>query len=253
MPSEILDIDNISLTYKTMKGKILAIENMSFKMQEGEFVAIVGPSGCGKSTLLKVVSGLMPPTKGMVKIKGKPITGPFPGVSMCFQSPILLQWRNVRSNIHLPLEINPQKGEESDKNNEAKIDALLKLIRLEEFEDKHPFELSGGMQQRVSIARALITNPELLLMDEPFGALDEFTRQGLGNELVRIWEETNKSILYVTHNIAEAVHLATKVIVLACRPAKVIKEFPIKLERPRKEFSPEFVKLSSSIRELIVA
>lgn len=246
----ILEVVDVEKYYKTQSGEtVLAVENLSLTVNEGEFVTIVGPTACGKSTLLRIVSGLMPPTKGIVKIRGRQITEPYPGVGMCFQTPVLLQWRSVYKNVQLPLEI--REGDENLGVYKEKIDSLLKLVHLEEFTNKYPFELSGGMQQRVSMARALVSDPDVLLMDEPFGALDALTRADLGNELVRIWQATGKTILFVTHDIPEAVSLATRVIILSARPARVVDNIPISVARPRDCDTPEVTDICRKIRQQI--
>ncbi|HTN70501.1 MAG TPA: ABC transporter ATP-binding protein [Methylomirabilota bacterium] len=211
-------------------GKIVnALERISFEIQAGNFVSIVGPSGCGKSTLLKIIAGLLPTTSGQVSLSGRPVDGPLENVGMVFQSPILLKWRQVLGNILLPVEF-------------AKLDvarhverarSLIELVGLEGFEEAYPHQLSGGMQQRVSLCRALVTDPQLLLMDEPFGALDAMTRDELDLELLRIWEGKKKTVLFVTHSIQEAVFLSDQVFVMSARPGKLIERLVIDLPRPR--------------------
>ena len=208
---------------------VTALEGVSFEIQTANFVSIVGPSGCGKSTLLKIISGLLPASSGGISINGKLVSGPLENVGMVFQAPVLLKWRSVLGNILLPVEF-------------AKLDipshmdiaqALIKLVGLEGFEEMYPHELSGGMQQRASLCRALVTDPQLLLMDEPFGALDAMTRDELDMELLRIWDERKKTVLFVTHSIQEAVFLSDIVFVMSARPGRLLEKIAIDLPRPR--------------------
>ena len=216
-------------TYETRDGAVAALDGVDFGVRKGEFVSIVGPSGCGKSTLLKIVLGVVPYTGGDVRLSGKPVAGPQLGAGMVFQTAALPPWRRVIDNVLLPIEILNKPRREYL----AKAHTLLAMVGLTGFERKLPNELSGGMQQRVSICRALIHDPDLLLMDEPFGALDALTREVMQTELLRIWAETHKTILFVTHSIDEAVLLSDRVIVLSARPAKVAEDLPIELPRPR--------------------
>ncbi|HEU4342412.1 MAG TPA: ABC transporter ATP-binding protein, partial [Candidatus Binatia bacterium] len=206
-----------------------ALERVSFEIQAGNFVSIVGPSGCGKSTLLKIISGLLAPTSGTISVGGKRIHGPLENVGMIFQSPVLLKWRPVMGNVLLPVEF--AKLDVASHLDRAR--SLLKLVGLEGFEDMYPHQLSGGMQQRVSLCRALVTDPQLLLMDEPFGALDAMTRDELDLELLRIWDERRKTVLFVTHSIQEAVFLSDYVIVMSARPGRLLEILSIDLRRPR--------------------
>jgi len=213
---------------------------------------VVGPSGCGKTTLLKILGGILASTRGEITLKGKPVRGPQKGIGMVFQNPVLLEWRTSLKNVLLPMEI---LGLEWGKYIEKARD-LLKLVGLEGFEKRYPRELSGGMQQRVSIARALIHDPALLLMDEPFGALDAITRDLMNLELLRIWRETKKTVVFVTHNIPEAVFLADRVIVLTARPSNVAGIFEVGISRPRDmrvRSSMVYSNLILSIRKLISA
>lgn len=249
----IIKIENLKKIYAARKGAdVLALEDISFDVYEGEFVGIVGPSGCGKSTLLKLIAGVLPITGGKIFIKGKEVWGPQRGIGMVFQFPVLLPWRKVVDNVMLPIEI---LGLDQETYRKKALD-LLKLVGLSGFEYRYPTELSGGMQMRVSISRALIHDPSLLLMDEPFGALDAFTRQELNLELLRIWREKKKTILYVTHDILEAVFLSDRVVVLSERPAKVVDVVNINLPRPRKvmmKASRKYIALCERIRKKIRA
>ena len=227
-----------------------AIAEVSLGVRENEFVTLVGPSGCGKSTLLKLVSGLIPVTGGTIHVREQLVREPFSDVGFVFQHPVLLPWRTVLGNILFSIEmLGKKEGEFVDQARD-----LIKLAGLEGFENKYPRELSGGMQQRVAICRALIHDPSLLLMDEPFGALDAMTREEMSFELLRIWEERRKTILFVTHSIPEAILLADRVVVMTPRPGKIERIFEINLPRPRvyeMEFNERFKALNSEIRSLI--
>jgi NitT/TauT family transport system ATP-binding protein len=211
-------------------GAHLAISDATFDVEPGELVSLVGPSGCGKSTLLKILAGLHPADGGEVRI-GSP-SHPFDparDVGMVFQAPLLLKWRRILENVLLPAEILGLKKKESL----DRARHLLELVGLAGYEEKYPYELSGGMQQRAAIARALVHDPKLVLMDEPFGALDALTREKMNLELLRIWQQAGKTIVFVTHGISEAVFLGTRVVVLTAGPARMADNFPIELPRPR--------------------
>ena len=210
-------------------GEHLAISDATFDVEAGELVSLVGPSGCGKSTLLKVLAGLLP-CEGEVRI-GSPSHpfNPARDVGMVFQAPLLLKWRRILDNVLLPAEILGLPMAEA----RVRAKALLGLVGLAGYEDKYPYELSGGMQQRAAIARALVHDPKLVLMDEPFGALDALTREKMNLELLRIWEQAGKTIIFVTHGISEAVFLGTRVVVLTAGPARMADNFRIELPRPR--------------------
>jgi len=225
-----ISVRGLSKTYVPRTGgRIEALRGVSFDVDDGEFVTIVGPSGCGKSTLLKILAGILPKTGGTVILDGKPVDGPRKDIGVVFQAPVLLPWRTVFDNVLVPVEI--QRLER--RNYEARATELLTLTGLTGFEKKYPFELSGGMQQRVGISRALVCDPAILLMDEPFGALDAMTREYMNMELLRIWRESAKTILFVTHSIAEAVLLADRVVVVTCRPGTVQRIVRVNLPRPR--------------------
>lgn len=248
----IIQVEGLGKIYQTASGQLLAIESLSFDVHEGDFVTVVGPSGCGKTTLLKILGGILAPTRGEINLKGKPVRGPQKGIGIVFQNPVLLEWRTSLKNVLLPIEI---LGLEGEKYIEKARD-LLKLVGLGGFEKRYPRELSGGMQQRVSMARALIHDPALLLMDEPFGALDAITRDIMNLELLRIWGETKKTVVFVTHNIPEAVFLADKVIVLTARPSNVAGIFEVGISRPRSmrvRSLRVYSNLIASIRNLISA
>lgn len=222
-------VSELSLIYGTRPTGVLALDRISFDISDGAFVAIVGPSGCGKSTLLKILAGLLPATSGQAKLRGTAITGPRRDIGVVFQSPVLFPWRDVLSNVMLPADV--QRLDKSEMRNRA-LD-LVKLVGLTGFEKRYPRELSGGMQQRVGIIRALIHDPALLLMDEPFGALDAMTRETMNVELQRIWMERKKTVLFITHSTSEAVFLADRVIAMTPRPGRVADAFDVDLPRPR--------------------
>jgi len=211
-------------------GAIRALEDVSFSAKEGEFLSIVGPSGCGKSTLIKIIAGLLPLTKGEVRIEDNLVQGPHPNVGIVFQNPVLLAWRRVIDNIMLQIEV--RKGFDKQEYI-GKAMELIKIAGLEGFERSFPWELSGGMQQRVSFCRALIHDPPLLLMDEPFGALDAMTRDEMNVWLQNIWMDKTKTILFVTHDIAEAVFLSDRILIMTPRPGAVNEIIDIDLPRPR--------------------
>ncbi|MDA8235100.1 MAG: ABC transporter ATP-binding protein [Clostridia bacterium] len=243
--------DNSHITNHNGHEGLLALDNVNLEIKQGEFVALVGPSGCGKSTFLDILGGLATPNSGDIYIDGKPVKGPGLDRGIVFQGYALFPWRTIQHNIEFGLEI---KG---IPKNERKDIALkyLKLVGLEGFENRYPYELSGGMKQRVAIARALAFDPEILLMDEPFGALDAQTREVLQIELLRIWEETHKTIVFVTHSIDEAIFLADRVVIMTARPGKIKSDIRIDLPRPRLEgdlkSSPEFARYRHELWELL--
>jgi len=212
------------------EGAIRALKDVSFSAKEGEFLSIVGPSGCGKSTLIKIIAGLLPLTKGEVRIEGNLVQGPHPNVGIVFQNPVLLAWRRVIDNIMLQVEV--RKGFDKQEYL-GKAMELIKIAGLEGFQKCFPWELSGGMQQRVSFCRALIHDPPLLLMDEPFGALDAMTRDEMNIWLQNIWMDKTKTILFVTHDIAEAVFLSDRILIMTPRPGAVNEILDVDLPRPR--------------------
>lgn len=247
-----ISIRDVSKRFRTLAGDhVTALDGVSLDVREQEFVTIVGPSGCGKSTLLKVIAGLLPPSTGDVMFRGRPLLKPSSDIGLVFQSPVLMPWRRVIENVLFPIEMLGRSVEE----HRAEAQRLIELVGLGGFEKSLPRELSGGMQQRVSICRALVYDPPLLLMDEPFGALDAMTREDLGLELLRVWNVRRKTVLFVTHSIPEAVILADRVVVMTPRPGRVVQSFDIGLPRPRSiemEFSGEFNDYAAAIREAIV-
>jgi NitT/TauT family transport system ATP-binding protein len=226
---DVITVERLSLRYGGSADGVVALKDIDFEIRDGEFVSIVGPSGCGKSTLLKILAGLLPPTAGAARLNGTAIHGPRRDIGVVFQSPVLFPWRTVLGNVLLPADV---QGLEK-RAMEARALALVKMVGLDGFEKRYPRELSGGMQQRVGIIRALIHDPALLLMDEPFGALDAMTRETMNVELQRIWMESRKTILFITHSTAEAVFLADRVIVMTARPGQIRDTFAVDLPRPR--------------------
>ena len=248
----LLQANSLRMTFDDpYRAQLLALDGVSLAAAEGEFLAIVGPSGCGKSTLLRLLSGLLHPISGEVRFRGQPLTAPRRDIGLVFQRANLMPWRTVLHNIVLPLEIGRVPPAEMT----ARAQALISLVGLDGFADAYPRQLSGGMQQRVALARALIHEPSVLLLDEPFGALDALTRERMNAELLRIWGLRRPTVVMVTHNITEAVFLADRVLVMAPRPGRVRAEFPIPLPRPRQlslTSEPEFLKLTRAIRAEIV-
>jgi NitT/TauT family transport system ATP-binding protein len=245
--TDAISIRELSKGYASRDGCVQALQRTSFSVQEGEFIAVVGPSGCGKSTLLKILAGLVPPSEGEAFLRGTPISGPRRDIGVVFQSPVLLPWRSILGNVLLPIDVQHLGGERYRK---AALE-LLNLVGLQEFAHHYPWELSGGMQQRVAIARALIHDPAMLLMDEPFGALDAMTREQMNLELQRIWLERKKTILFITHSIPEAVFLADRVLVMSSRPGRIMDVVKVDIPRPRQLEAmnhPDFCATVSSIR-----
>lgn len=224
-----VSVRNLSKTYQTRGGPVEAVRDSSFDVKEGEFVGLVGPSGCGKSTILQICAGLIPYDSGEVRVGGVPAQPGRKGVGIMFQAPVLLPWRSVTENILLPTEMFKMKQKESRRRAQELID----LVGLSGFEDKYPWELSGGMQQRCSLARVLVFDPDILLMDEPFGAVDEFTRERLNLELAGIHESLGRSVLYVTHNIEEAVFLSDRIVVMTPNPGEILTVAETGIPRPR--------------------
>ena len=234
--------------YDTPSGRTLALDGFSMEVQEGEFVCVVGPSGCGKSTLLWSMAGLHALSSGRIVLDGVAVTEPSPQIAMVFQEANLLPWRSLQKNLELPFEIRRQKPDTD------RIDGLLQRVGLAGFEDKYPRELSGGMQQRASIVRALSVDPSLLLMDEPFGALDAFTRDEMNLLIEEIWLETGKTVVFITHSIPEAVFLADRIYVMSARPGRLSKVFDIDIPRPRPleaQSEAHFVELVAKIKASI--
>ncbi len=244
-------VRDLEKVYEARAGdRVTALDRISLRVRREEFVSVVGPSGCGKSTLLKIVAGLIAPTGGEVAVNGTPVRGPLPDIGMVFQSPVLLPWKTILHNVLFPIKILRQ---DVAAHRDAAM-ALLTLAGLADSAHRYPNELSGGMQQRAALCRALVHDPALLLMDEPFGALDAMTRDDMNVELLRIWSERKKTVLFITHSISEAVYLADRVLVLSARPARLQAEVPISLPRPRRlgmRFTGEFSQAVLQIREVL--
>ncbi|BBZ05033.1 ABC transporter ATP-binding protein [Mycolicibacterium chitae] len=244
-------IDDLTVTFSSKRGTVTALQDIDLRVADGEFVSIAGPSGCGKSTLLKVIAGLTASTAGDVRLRGKPVQGPQRGIGYVFQRAALLEWRSVRKNVLLQAEMRgmPRKAAQQ------RCDYLLEMTGLTGFESALPHELSGGMQQRVSLCRALLHEPGVLLMDEPFGALDALTREKMNVELHRIWRETGTTVVLVTHSVAEAVYLANRVVVMSPRPGRIveIQDVDLPAERAYGETMerPEFIRVANRVRDLL--
>jgi NitT/TauT family transport system ATP-binding protein len=244
----VIEIAEATKTYRTRDGDVPSLQPITCSVEAGEFVVVVGPSGCGKSTLLKLLAGLLAPTTGEIRVNGKRVTKPHRDVGIVFQNALLLPWRNVLDNVMMPVEVKKLPREEYLQ----RAKSLLKMAGLEAFERKFPWELSGGMQQRVSICRALVHDPTIILMDEPFGALDALTRERMNVELARIQQETHKTILMITHSIPEAVFLADRVLVMSERPGAIAAIYQNPLPHPRRlevMTDPRFAALVAQVRE----
>jgi NitT/TauT family transport system ATP-binding protein len=226
---EMIAVRHLSKSFGSAAQPVIALSDIDFSIREGELVVVVGPSGCGKSTLLRILAGLLPQSEGEAFLHGTPITGPRRDIGVVFQAPVLFPWRSVLGNALLPVDVQ-RLGRDKLRSRAME---LLRLVGLEGFEHRYPWELSGGMQQRVALVRALIHDPALLLMDEPFGALDAMTRESMNQELQRIWMERQKTVLFITHSIGEAVYLADRVLVMTPRPGRIADELIIDLPRPR--------------------
>lgn len=246
-----IKIENLSMVYKDKKGgqPVTALKDVNLEIKEGEFISLLGPSGCGKTTLLRIIADLLQHTSGKVTVRGQSprdirLQKKY---GIVFQNPVLYDWRTVRRNVCMPMELLGMKKPERT----SQVTKMLDLVGLSNFGKHYPYELSGGMQQRVGIARALAINPEILLMDEPFSALDEFTREKLHEDLLNIWNKTNKTIVFVTHNISEAVFLSDRVVVLSPHPGRVSAVIDINIPRPRNMESkqtPQFYDYITKIR-----
>jgi NitT/TauT family transport system ATP-binding protein len=246
----VIDICDLSLTFQTNDGPVYALSKASLQVRKGEFVSFIGPSGCGKTTLLRVVADLETPTEGHIAVNGvSPAEARLKRqYGYVFQAPALYPWRTVERNVMLPLEVFGLSQQER----QARVARYLAMVNLTGFEKKHPWQLSGGMQQRVSIARALSFEPSLLLMDEPFGALDEIVRDTLNEQLLKLWRETGKTVVFVTHSIPEAVFLSTRIVVMSPRPGRIIDVIDCDLgdERPLDiRETPAFLKIAQRVRE----
>ena len=246
-----IKIEDLSMIFQDKNGgePVTALKDVNLDIREGEFISLLGPSGCGKTTLLRIIADLLQPSMGKVTVRGETTREirMKKKYGIVFQNPVLYDWRTIRRNVCMPMELLGMKKAERT----AQVSKMLDLVGLSEFGKHYPYELSGGMQQRVGIARALAINPEILLMDEPFSALDEFTREKLHLDLLSIWRKTNKTVVFVTHNIAEAVFLSDRVVVLSPHPGRVSAVIDINIPRPRKMESkqtPEFYEYITKIR-----
>ncbi len=251
----IVSIQNASKVFNQgSDNQTVALRDINLNLYSGEFISLIGPSGCGKSTLLRLIGDLVSPTVGEVMVNGKTAVQARldQDYGIVFQAPVLYEWRTITNNVQLPLELQGVKKEER----RQRAEEMLALVELTGFENHHPWQLSGGMQQRAAIARALVMKPNLLLMDEPFGALDEMTRERMNIELHNIWEQTGSTIVFVTHSIAEAVYLSTKVVVMSARPGRIIHEIDIDLPSHRSQETrtdPRFFELVNQLRAALRA
>jgi NitT/TauT family transport system ATP-binding protein len=248
----VVAIAGVGKVFETAGGRTTALENVDLDIAPGEFVSLIGPSGCGKSTLLRLIGDLTAPTTGSITVNGKPARQAREDrdYGIVFQAPVLFDWRTVQANVALPLEVKGVAKADRDERTRA----MLELVELKDFARHHPYQLSGGMQQRVSIARALALEPSILLMDEPFGALDEMTRERLNTEVQRIWQQTGTTVVFVTHSIPEAVFLSTKVVVMSARPGRIVRVIDIDLPRPRTDDTREsarYFQLITEVRETL--
>jgi NitT/TauT family transport system ATP-binding protein len=247
----IIEVAQLEKVFVTVRNeRIHALNDISLTVREGEFVTVVGPSGCGKTTLLKILAGLTLPSAGAVRVAGTAVAAPRRDIGVVFQNPVLLPWRTVMENVLLPAEVQSIPLTRA----RARAGELLKMVGLADFADKYPMELSGGMQQRAAISRALVSDPRLLLMDEPFGALDAMTREQMNLDLLRIWQESAKTVLLITHSIPEAVFLGDRVAVMTPRPGRIARIIDVAIPRPRSLDTmgdPAFGRLTGEIRKLL--
>ena len=247
MSGDCLTLDRVHKTFGAGRQEVVALRNVSLEIGEREFVCIVGPSGCGKTTLLNLLAGFEPPSTGQVKAFGQPVLAPGPDRTMMFQDYALFPWLTVNGNIEYGLR---RRGMERRQRSET-VRRYVELIDLKGFEGKYPHQLSGGMRQRVALARALAVNPAILLMDEPFAALDSFTRERMQDELVRVWTQEKKAVLFITHNIDEAIKLGDRMVVMSPRPGRITETIAMGSERPRDVDSGENVRIARHVREIL--
>lgn len=248
MEDVVLKLEGVSKSFaKVEKDEIThALGNVDLEMHSGEFISLVGTSGCGKSTILRLIAGLITPTVGRLTVNGTEITGPDPERGMVFQRPTLFPWLTVEKNIGFSLKMKDQL-----KGNEDKVDRMLRLIGLEDFKDDYPGQLSGGMAQRVALVRSLINEPPILLLDEPLGALDAFTRMNMQDEILTAWKERRQLAIMVTHDVDEAIYMGTRVIVMEANPGRIKADIPIHLDYPRNRSSAQFVEYRNQILEML--
>jgi sulfonate transport system ATP-binding protein len=243
-----ISVRSLSHTFvstNNQQQKLPVLEDVSLEVRTGEFVCLIGPSGCGKSTLLMCIGGHLPPEGGELFANGAPIVGPGPDRVIVFQQTTLFPWLTVRENVEYGLRLKANRVVQANKTD--RVEALLQMIGLKEFADRLPYELSGGMRQRVEIARALAVDPDIILMDEPFGALDALTRLHMQNEMLQIWKQTKKTVLFVTHDIMEALILADRIVVFGPRPARILEIFEVQAPRPRDRGSAELTQMAKEI------
>ncbi len=240
----ILQLDNVSKSFaKVEQDEVThALNEVNLSMESGEFISLVGPSGCGKSTILRLVAGLIPPTTGHLTVNGREIDGPSPERGMVFQKPTLFPWLTVEKNISFSLKLQGKL-----KGNEEKVERMLKIIGLESFRNDYPGQLSGGMAQRVALVRSLINEPDILLLDEPLGALDAFTRMNMQDEILRMWQEKKQLAIMVTHDVDEAIYMGTRVIVMDAHPGRIVSDIQIRQAYPRDRSSDSFVACRNEI------
>lgn len=246
----LIEVSGVSKVFNVGKAEAVALQGADLSIDDGEFVSLIGPSGCGKTTLMRLIADLLEPTSGEIRVAGKTPRQAREDreYGYVFQSPVLYDWRSVLANVMLPLEIMGYPRAER----RQRAEEMLRLVGLESFHRQYPWQLSGGMQQRVSIARALAFDPKLLLMDEPFGALDEITREAMNFELLRLWRQTGKTVVFVTHSIPEAVFLSTKIVVMSSRPGRIVEVIDVDLPQPRSALTREsakFFELTTRVRE----
>lgn len=243
-----LKLDNVSKSFARVDSDDItdALQNINLEMHQGEFISLVGTSGCGKSTMLRLIAGLIKPTRGRLTVNGKVIEGPDPSRGMVFQQPTLFPWLSVEKNIGFSFRMSKTVDQNKDK-----IEHMLKVIGLESFRDDYPGQLSGGMAQRVALARSLICSPEILLLDEPLGALDAFTRMNMQDEILSMWRENKQLVVMVTHDVDEAIYMGTKVVVMDAHPGRVKAEIPIDIDYPRNRSSSHFVEYRNQILEML--
>ncbi|MEA9356791.1 ABC transporter ATP-binding protein [Bacteriovorax sp. PP10] len=244
-----IQIKNVHKVFQSDSGDVIALKDINLEIKDGEFVCLLGPSGCGKSTLLNAIAGFSLPSSGEITVNGKLITEPGPDRGMVFQEYALFPWMSVADNITFGLRIK----KEDPKKIQTKLDELLKMLKLTEFANRYPKDLSGGMRQRVAIARVLALDSPIMLMDEPFGALDALTRRSLQDELLKVWSEYKKTIIFVTHSIEEAIYLADRIVVMSYRPGTVKRDIKVDMPRLRNPTSPEFNALKKELSGLVMA
>jgi len=248
MSAEQIEIEHVHKVFRGDGQDVIALRDIDFKISQGQFVCLLGPSGCGKSTLLNAIAGFSLATQGEIRVEGKPVRQPGPDRGMVFQEYALFPWMTVAENITFGLKIR----KEDPRKMEGKLNSLLKMLKLTDFRDRFPKDLSGGMRQRVAIARVLALDSPIMLMDEPFGALDALTRRSLQDELLKIWSEFKKTIVFVTHSIEESIYLSDRIIVMTYRPGTVKRDVHVDLPRPRNPAATDFNDLKREISQLVM-